>query len=505
MTSDKSSATGTGGARLDNIGQRVARGVVWTTAMRLSMRLFGLANVAVLARVLTKADFGLIALMISTAAVLTLVLDTLMRVALVRLQTVRDEHYGAAFFLRAAGGLIVWLILAAASGPLADFYGQPRLMMALIAFGGIVFVEGLVSPWPIAFQRNLEFHKDFAYEVVPSVMRVVATIGFALWLKDFWAVPLGLYAGSLARIVLSYSICPFRSLKTDASAVRDLWYVVKWALVETGASFSEERIDRLLLGRVGTAGQLGVFSAVLDLAALPVGNLVLPIGRAILPGLQHVRQAGAEKMKAAYSLSLGGMIACCIPVAAGLALVADPLIRTVFGDRWADAITLLQLAAGFALADGVLGAARQLLLAEGRLRALTAFQWIRAFVYVPAMIGGFYLMGLEGAVLAKSLVALLALIPVLWHLARTVRLDWGWIASQVLRSTLATIGMAAAIVALMPSLKLWLPESWAQLIIIAAFGAAVFGAVLLALWALAGRPDGLESRIVGLVTRKRAA
>ncbi len=483
----------------ETIGKKVAKGAVWTVGMRLSVRLFGLVNVAILARLLTKADFGLIVLMISVSALLALMLEVLIRVSLIRIQNIRDEHYGAAFKLRFIGGFIAAALIYISAGFVADFYSEPGLKFALQIFAAALVLEGLASPFVVSFQRELEFHKDFIFETIVGIGRIAITIALAFWLRNFFAVAWGIFASAIIKVILSHIMCWGRKIRTDKKAQTEIWNVSKWAIIESFAGFAEERLDRLSLAKLGAVSQLGVFSTVIDLVMLPVGNLILPIGRAFLPGLHKLRERGDSEITEAYAKALGAMIALCFPIAFGIALVADPLVLTLLSDSWQEAVIVVQLAAPMALAEGIYASLNQVYFAEGQLKKITALRWARVFVYVPLVLAGFTYYGINGAAAAKSIAATFMLIPAFWMMIRFVKLDWPMVLAPVGRSLMASVIMALSYIYVTDIIFSLVMESWAQLIIGAAFGGLIYAGSLFTIWHLAKRPDGWEQRLFSML------
>ncbi|UTW57109.1 oligosaccharide flippase family protein [Kordiimonas sp. SCSIO 12603] len=478
----------------ENIGDKVARGAIWAVSMRLIVRLLGLVNVAIYARILTKAEVGLIVLLISLVAILQLLLDSMVRTSLVRIQNLRDEHYGAAFKLRLLGGLVAGVIVALAAGPAANFYAEESLKNSLYVLGAVLVFEGLASSWVVSFQRELQYHKDFIFETVVGVGRILVTIALVVWLRNIWAIVWGFVAAGILRVVLSYIMCWGRSFKSDKQAEREIWQITKWISVEAIAKFAEDRIDRISIAKVGTTGQLAVFSQALDLVMLPIGNLILPIGRAFLPGLHKLREQGEEFIAETYAKAVGAMIALCFPIAFGLVLIADPFVLSLFGDNWPELIFALQLAAPFALAEGVYASLGQVYQAEGHIKMLSLLQWVRVIVFVPSVICGYLFFGIYGAIAAKSIASFALLLPAFYFIIKNVHVKWRFAITQISRSLVASMVMAVIYLLATGPIFTHVPESWLQFVIGGVIGGSGYAVALYLIWMISGRPDGLEQK-----------
>src|SRR6266446_2754021 len=116
----------------DRVQQKIRRrttvGATIMIASRLAARCIDLAALAVLGRLLSPADFGLVAIAMSVMMIVEAITELPVGQAIVRLSVVTKAHYDTAFticFLRGAG---VALILFALSWPLAQIYGDDRLI-----------------------------------------------------------------------------------------------------------------------------------------------------------------------------------------------------------------------------------------------------------------------------------------------------------------------------------------------------------------------------------------
>jgi O-antigen/teichoic acid export membrane protein len=111
---------------LQDMRARLQRGTIWISASQLLTNLQGLLSTLVLARALTPADFGLVALGTTMLAVISSVMELSLSSALVQHKNPTEANLNTAFnFIRS---LVVAVVFALPALPSAHLYHQPRLV-----------------------------------------------------------------------------------------------------------------------------------------------------------------------------------------------------------------------------------------------------------------------------------------------------------------------------------------------------------------------------------------
>ena len=116
-----------------SIGSRVATGAGWMVAFRWSDRVIGLASLALLARLLSPADFGLVGYAMVVIGLLEIFTEMSTDAALIRTRRAEPADYDAAFTLNLLRGAALALLIAALAVPAARFFDEPRLVGVMLA------------------------------------------------------------------------------------------------------------------------------------------------------------------------------------------------------------------------------------------------------------------------------------------------------------------------------------------------------------------------------------
>jgi lipopolysaccharide exporter len=310
---------------------------------RLLKRAVGVLNVVILARLLMPEDFGLVAAAWAVLYLLMLFSAFDFEAVVVQKDTVSREDYDTAFTLKAIFGALVTIIGLALSGPIAAFFGEPRLESIVSVLSFSALLQGLHNTGLVELRRKVEFGKIFVMDIVPSASTLVVTLLAAFMLRSYWALVVGTMAGSIAGVALSYLLHPFRP-RASLRQGRAFFRFSKWVFLNSALHYLDARFASVLVGKsLGTA-DLGVFRMGSDIAALSTSELADPINRVLFPGYSRVAR-DPDAFKHQYLQSVGALVYLTLPAAVGIIAVAGPLVSVLLGAKWAETAPVVAILA----------------------------------------------------------------------------------------------------------------------------------------------------------------
>lgn len=214
-----------------------------------------------------------------------------------------------------------------------------------------------------------------------------------------------------------------------------------------------------------------------------------------------------RRMAAAYQRAQAVVTAVALPAGFGAALIADPLIRLVMGEKWAPAIFIVQaLAAVYALQT--LGSSVDSIgMAKGQTKLLFIRSLQMLLVRVPVIVVATLLFGMAGLVASRVFTGLLAALVNMFVVRQLIGVGVGAQFTANRRALLSAASMLAVtlvVVRLLPP-GVGPTELVVQLAVIALTVVASYGLATWTQWTAAGRPAGPEQelqQLVGKVWRK---
>lgn len=374
-------------------------------------------SAVVLARLLTPADFGLVAMVTAITGLGQAFADLGLSEATIQRKDISHEQVSTLFWINVAIGFALMLITAGMAPVLAWFYREPRLTNITLLLSLTFLIGGLRVQHDALLKRQMQFLSLAIRDVASSALAVPVAIIMAWRGAGYWAIVALPLTMNATRMVLSWlGVRWIPGLPRRDANVRSL--VAFGGNVATSyivASLNRSA-DGILIGWRWGAGPLGLYSRAYNLLMLPVRQLGTPVGNVLVPAFSRV-QDDPERFARYYLRAVNLMTWLSTPIFGFLFVAADPVIVLVLGNRWREAAPVFQLLAISALAQMLLDMAIWSLVSRGqsnRLRKLL-------FIISPIIVGSFAIglpFGIKGVALSGSLV-LVGIYP--WILKFTYR------------------------------------------------------------------------------------
>ncbi len=420
------------------------RGLFAHTATKLVLHVLTIGSIAVLARLLSPADYGLMALTAVFMGFATILTDMGLGAAVVQARRIDDRLLSTAFWLNAVLCLAVAAVVAALAWPISWFFGEPQLVgLTLVASLSMLISVNTVNVG--LMRRSLRFDIEGTITIVSSVVTIVATIALALAGAGAYSLVVGPLAGGVTTLVCTF--CTVRwspGWCFDRTAARTLWGFSRGLTGFTIINYWSRNADRVIIGKLIDVTSLGYYNRANQLATLPTSQGVSTLGRVFFPVLSRMaddvpRMARAWLMLVRLSFLVG------LPMGIGLAIAADSLVVVFLGPAWQPVVPLLEVMSAtipFLLVGVNMSPVYQ---AVGRTDQLFRTGLITSILTIVFMLTGSY-WGVLGIVLAGLIRCPITLginaAPVL----KMLRLRWRDVLAPLWRSAVPGAAMAAALV-----------------------------------------------------------
>lgn len=436
-----------------------------------------LVSTVVLARLLTKDNFGLVAYAVTTITFLDVIGDLGIGQSLIY-HSDDDRTSSTAFWLGLFFGLFLFGVAWILAPLIGIYFRDPRVVPIARAFGLSFPITALGSTHASVIRKKLAFGRTVIPDLMMALTKGLISIGLALLGYGAWSLVWGQVSGLLVAAVAFWFVTPWHpSLIFDFSIARSL---VRYGLKLVGVELISVlllNIDYLLVGRYLGSEALGVYTLAFRLPDLLILQFARTLGSVIFPVFTHMREVpgnlGRGFAQAARYVSL-----VTIPLGLGLALVARPLTLTIFSAKWGDAIPVIQAIALYTMFLSLVYNAGDAYKAEGRPQVITWLSIAQLSLLFPALWWAVVKIG--SIVVVGWMQALIAFVSVLLNLyvaSRLLDLPLSKLADALRPAALSGITMGIVVYAVMYLTASYAP--WLQLIIGIVTGGFVYG---LAMW-----------------------
>jgi lipopolysaccharide exporter len=463
---------------------------------RMVSKALGFVSTLILARLLVPADFGLIAMAMSVIAIIDMVNSFGLDMALIQKENPTRAHYDTVWTMQLLLYMFCGMLIGLVAYPAALFFQEPRLTAVMVILAFSWGLNGLVNVGIVNFRKRMEFRKEFTYLATRRLIGFVATVSLALTFRTYWALVVGVLVTRITGVLLSYVMEPYRP-KWHLGSWREFFAFSQWMAVNNIVLIGVVRFPHFVIGRVLGAGSLGLFTVGTELGSLAVTELAAPVNRAVFPA--YARLAGErEALKNAFLQVGAAVLLFALPASVGLALVAKPAVLLLLGQKWSEAVPVVQISA---LAAACIAAATNngvAYIALGIPKATAMMSMVRLMVLVLLSVYAVREYGLVGVAVA-DLVASAACLVVSFPLVfRRLGVTIGDYARGAWRSVISTLIMAWFVSGVSDALDRTDSGLDGILVLIAVIvsGAFVYSLSLLTLWFIAGKPTGAEDYLI---------
>lgn len=327
----------------NNLRDKTISGLLWNIAEKFSCQLMTFVVGVILARLLSPADYGLIAMTAVFVGITQVLVDSGFSSALIQKKNRTDLDYSTVFDVNVAmsGGLC--LLLCIISPLIADFYNEP-LLKWIICFCGIkIFLGSFIAVQATRLSANLEFRAKSRIAIVNSLLSAIVSIVMAYGGCGVWAliVPDFFTIFSSAIMYWNYQHW-FPGFKFSKDSFQRLFAFGSRLLASSILEIIYGNIYTIVIGKKFSASQLGIYSKAQSFSNLPINTLLGVIANVAYPTLSTLQNED-RRLAEVYRKMIRLAAYLIFPLMVGLIVLAKPLIVVLLTEKWIEVTVYLQI------------------------------------------------------------------------------------------------------------------------------------------------------------------
>ncbi|MDH3591976.1 MAG: lipopolysaccharide biosynthesis protein [Planctomycetota bacterium] len=393
---------------MSRLRRSMLEGLAWRSAADFGQLVLQIVFTAVLAHLLTKADFGLIALAMLTTRLLTALTTIGFGTAVIQSQSATPGAVAAVFYLQIAVRTTVALVCVAVAPLVAGFFGEPAVIPVIRVMAITITLHAFSFP-QVILQKQLKFRGFSALELGAMVVSNAVGIGFAVAGHGVWSL---VYRAICYRAIHVVGVWWIARWVPARPAWRESRPLVRFGVQMLGANmckYVSQNMAGIVIGRVLGVETLGAYNIAHNLAIAPAQRLYQILVSVLMPTLAKV-QLDREGLARRVQTALFSFAALFLPLMIGLAAVGMRFVHVVFGDKWEEAGLLVTALAMAGLLRGIDHMLRAVLIATGRASTVFRISVVEAAAAVVLFTAGTYFFGIHGVLAACVATAAIPLI-----------------------------------------------------------------------------------------------
>lgn len=358
------------------LSQRVVRGAIWAFALRAAERLFSLLRIIVLARLLAPQDFGLFGITALAMSMLETFSYTGFSWALIQKKGDIRPYLDTAWTVQVIRGATLAGILFITAPYIATFFAAPEATFLLQIAGLSTFIGGLANIGVIYFWKNIDFRKQFAYEISGIVANLVVAVILAILLRNVWALIYGLLARSFIQAVMSYFIHPFRpKFHLEFMKAKELHNFGRWVFLSGVIVLFLKRLSDVFIGKILGVTMLGFYRMACQIGDLSTSEITKSLSRVTFPAFSSLHDR-IHKVREGYLRTLCLISFISLPIGGIMVILAEDFTRLVLGEKWLPVVPALRILALWGMIRSIQWSSSPVFYGIGRPDIVTKLQFV---------------------------------------------------------------------------------------------------------------------------------
>jgi O-antigen/teichoic acid export membrane protein len=393
-----------------NLKQKVMSGLRWTVGAKFLGQMITWGITLVIIRLLTPADYGLLALASVFVAFLVMLNELGLGAAVVHRRGLGRDTLRTMFGLVLLISVIFYLVLAVTAPFIARFYHEPRLIPLVRVMALQFLLMGFTVLPQSLLLREMKFRKIAIVDLLSALIGSITTLALALTGFGVWALVWGTLMIRVVSMVGLNLAQPF--LCPPSFKMKGMWVLISYSGYVTLSRilwYFYTKADILIIGKILGKEILGFYAVGLYIASLPMEKVSGIINQVAFPAFSSLQSdpglAGQHFLKAVRVMSF-----FAFPVLWGISCIAPEFVAIFLGTKWSDAALPLQIISLVIPLRMVSNMMNPAALGAGR-SDISFYNSLVAFIFMPMA----FLIGTFWGVLGVSL-AWLIVFPVVFCL-----------------------------------------------------------------------------------------
>jgi PST family polysaccharide transporter len=392
----------------------IGRGSTITLAGQGVKILLQLASTAVLGRLLTPADFGLMAMVAPLLTFFIIFRDLGLSNVAIQRPSISSQGITNLFWINVVAGSLLAIVVAGL-GPATDaFYREDRLSPVLALLSATFVVNGMSAQYIALLQRNFRISKLVLIDVTSTTVGIAAGIAAAWKGFGYWSLAIVPIATQSVSLTLAAT-----TSKWQPGLPRFDRRVL--GMLRTGAGFAgfnlfnflSRNLDNILVGRTLGEAALGYYSRAYNLMLVPLSQVTNPLAQVMVPALSRLTEDPLA-YRAAYLGLLQKVLFFCCPVIMTNIVGADWVVGLLLGPKWVPSVQLYMVLGISALVQPVGNSTGWLFISQGRSRDMLAWGMFSSLAIVTSFVVGLH-WGVLGMAWSYTATMVIILTPALWY------------------------------------------------------------------------------------------
>lgn len=317
--------------------------MIWSSIQQFGNQGIRFVVSIILARLLLPEEFGLIGMIAIFMAIGSELISSGLTSSLIRTDNPDQRDYSSVFFYNLFGSIILYFLLFFTAPYIANFFKQPSLIEITRLYSLTFIISGLSAVQLAKIRKEMNFKLETQSSLASTV--VSAMVGILLAYRGFGVMSLVWMsiAGSIISSVMLWFTSDWRPSFIFDKKKFSYHYRFGYRMAIAGvinAVFNN--IYTLVIGKFFSTVQLGYYTRADTLKQFPISNISSILNKVTFPIFAEIKNDD-QRLKRVYKEMMQLVIFIIAPLLVMMGVIADPLFRFLFTEKWLPAAPYFQI------------------------------------------------------------------------------------------------------------------------------------------------------------------
>lgn len=318
-------------------------GVAYNAVSKYSGIIVSLIVSAILARLISPEDFGIIAVAMVIITFFSVFSDLGIAPAIIQNKNLTKENLSDIFSFTVWLGFILSVCFFLSSSVIASYYKIDKLVhICQLLSVNLFFVTVNIVPNALLY-KNKEFKfiaiRTFIIQLTGGFISVIAALNGA----GLYALLINPIFSSIALFIVNIFRYPQKiKLKLDFSSLKIIFSYSSYQFLFNLINYFSRNLDKLLIGKYIGMVPLGYYEKSYRLMMLPLQNIsfaITPVMHPIFSDFQN----DFERLSSSYLKVIRLLAFIGLPLSVLLWFTSHEIVLIIFGDQWYESIPIFQI------------------------------------------------------------------------------------------------------------------------------------------------------------------
>lgn len=361
----------------------IRKNLLWDFSNKIGNTFFSLVTTAILARLLTPADYGLVGISAAVNGIAGIFFNFGLASAIIQAEKLDKKTLSTVFYFNQLIAISLWLLIFISADYIEGFYKIPKLSKVLFYTSLVFLINGALMVPNALLTKKMKFKNISIIGLLSNFLS--GGIGVIMALNQFgvWSLVAQQLLNSVFILIGSYISAKwfpimYFNIKTILPMLRFGIFMFLAGLLDSIFS----RIDVFLIGKLFSARTLGLYTRAQGLEAqvrMLSANSLMGV---LFPAFTRIKN-DKEELKQTY-LKFFELVSFSFCLIGGIFFIgAHQIFSLLFGNQWIESAHYFQLLIIVGFAYPLSSLSLSIIEARGNSKSFFVLEIIKKVLFLP--------------------------------------------------------------------------------------------------------------------------